>query len=61
MRGCAVFEGVKHATKARFDVFVVVTEDVEDFVHDVRVVVADGAGADFVAVHDHVVLVGDES
>ena len=60
MWGSTVFEGVKHATKAGFDVFVVVAEDVEDFVHNIGVVVADGAGADFVAVHNHVVLIGDE-
>ena len=58
MRWSAKFEGIQHATEAGLYIFVVVAEDVEGFVHDVRIVVADGTRTDFVAVHDHVVLVG---
>ena len=56
----AEFEGAEHAAEALGDIVVVVAEDAEGFVHDFGVVVADGAGADFVAVHDHIVLVGDD-
>ena len=59
--GSTILESAEHTAKARFDVFVVVAENVEDFVHDVWVIVADGARTDFVTVHNHVVLVGNES
>ena len=56
----AELEGAEHTAEALGDVIVVVTEDAEGFVHNFGVVVADGARADFVAVHDHIVLVGDD-
>ena len=60
MRRGAEFEGGEHGAEFCFYVFFVVSEDAEGFVHDFWVVVADGTGAYFVAVHDHVVLVGHD-
>ena len=57
VRRSAEFEGAQHTAKTRFDIGVVVAEDIEGFVHDVGVVITDGAGTDFITIHDHIVLV----
>ena len=45
-------ESVEHATEALFDIFLVVTENAENFVHDFGIVIPDGAGGRF----DYIVL-----
>ena len=57
----AVAKGVEQGAKLLFDICVVVAEDLEDFIHDIRVMVADGAGAYLVTIHHHVILVGSDS
>ena len=61
VRWSAKLEGVKHAAEAVFDVGMVVAEDFKYAIHDFWVVITDGARSNFVAVHNHVILVSNNS
>ena len=60
MRGSAKLEGVEHATEPRFYIIIVIAKNIEDFIHDFGIVITNGTGTDFVTIHDHIVLIGDE-
>jgi hypothetical protein len=57
--GSTKFKSTKHRAKLLFDVFGRKTEHPEDFIKNLWVVVAHSTTADFIAIHHHVVLIGN--
>ncbi len=61
MRRCAELEGINHGAEFGVDVGAIIAEHAENFVEHFGVVVADAAGADFVTISHHVVLVSHDA
>ena len=59
MRRSAVLEGVNHCTKLSINVVIVVAQRAKYPIEDLWVMIAHATGADFVAIHYHIVLIGN--